>query len=93
MQNNLSDLNTHLFEMIERLGDDLDADRLEREVRRAEAVTRVSQQIIQVAHTQIMVIKTAEEAGILNDELPALLMTKDSRKEKNCRRLGHEEVH
>ena len=47
MQNTLGDLNNHLFAEIERLGDeDLKGEELEKEIMRAEAVTKVSSQII-----------------------------------------------
>ena len=47
MKNTLGDLTNHLFAQIERLGDeDLQGEALEQEIKRAEAVTRVSSQII-----------------------------------------------
>ncbi len=47
MKNTLGDLNNHLFAQIERLSDeDLQGDALEKEIQRAEAVTKVSGQII-----------------------------------------------
>ena len=47
MKNTLSDLNNYLFETIERLQDDeLDEEHLNREIRRAEAVTKVSEVIV-----------------------------------------------
>ena len=53
MKNKLSDLNNHLFAQIERLGDeDLDAEQIEKEARRAEAITEVADQIIRNADLQ-----------------------------------------
>lgn len=47
MKNTLGDLNNHLFAQIERLSDeDLQGDALDKEIQRAEAVTKVSSQII-----------------------------------------------
>ena len=47
MKNTLGDLNNHLFAQIERLGDeDLQGEALEQEIKRAEAVTKISGQII-----------------------------------------------
>lgn len=47
MQNKLTDLNNHLFAEMERLSDeDLKGEELANEISRAEAVCRVSQQII-----------------------------------------------
>lgn len=48
MKNTLTDLNNHLFEQLERLNDeDLDGEKLEKELRRAEGMTRIAAQIIQ----------------------------------------------
>lgn len=47
MKNTLNDLNNHLFAQLERLNDeDLDEDELEKELRRAEGVSKVAEQII-----------------------------------------------
>ncbi len=53
MKNKLSDLNNHLFAQLERLGDeDLDADQIEKEAKRADAITEVADQIIRNADLQ-----------------------------------------
>ena len=50
MKNTLTDLNNHLFEQLERLNDDeLDDAQLEKELKRAEGMTKVATQIIQNA--------------------------------------------
>ena len=50
MKNPLTDLNNHLFEQLERLNDDeLDDAQLDKELRRAEGMTKVATQIIQNA--------------------------------------------
>lgn len=47
MQNKLIDLNNHLFEELERLNDeDLKDDKLDHEIKRSEAICKVSTQII-----------------------------------------------
>ena len=47
MKNTLGDLNNHLFAQIERLGDEeLQGEALEQEIKRTEAITKVSGQII-----------------------------------------------
>jgi len=47
MKNNLTDLNDHLFEQLERLNDeDLEGDRLAVEIERGRAITGVAAQII-----------------------------------------------
>lgn len=50
MKNTLTDLNNHLFEQLERLNDDeLTEEQLDKELRRAEGMTKVASQIIQNA--------------------------------------------
>lgn len=47
MRNMMSDLNNHLFEAIERLMDeDLDAEKLEMEIDRCEAINKVAQTLV-----------------------------------------------
>lgn len=82
MKNNLSDLNNHLFSMLETLEYDKMTDkRLEKELKKAQAICSISSQILKVASVQISAIKTAEQCGLLNKEMPALLATKDSANE------------
>ena len=82
MKNNLSDLNNHLFSMLEMLEDDKMTDkRLEKELKKAQAICSISSQILKVASVQLSAIKTAEQCGLLNKEMPALLATKDSASE------------
>ena len=58
MKNKLSDLNNHLFEMIERLNDDdLSDEQLEREIKRANAMTSISSQIINNAKVELEATK------------------------------------
>ena len=82
MKNNLSDLNNHLFSMLETLEDDEMTDkRLEEELKKAQTICSISSQILKVASIQISAIKTKEEFGLLNKDMPALLTTKDSANE------------
>ena len=85
MKNNLSDLNNHLFLMLEELeeleDDKMTDKRLEKELKKAQAICSISSQILEVASVQISVIKTAEQCSLLNKEMPALLATKDSANE------------
>lgn len=82
MKNNLSDLNNHLFLTLETLEDDKMTDkRLEKELKKAQAICSISSQILKVASVQISAIKTADQCGLLNKEMPALLATKDSANE------------
>ena len=82
MKNNLSDLNNHLFSTLEMLEDDKMTDkRLEKELKKAQAICSISSQILKVASVQLSAIKTAKQCGLLNKEMPALLATKDSASE------------
>lgn len=54
MKNKLSDLNNHLFAQLERLGDeDLTAEKIEDEVKRAKAITALADQVIQNVNVQL----------------------------------------
>ena len=84
MKNNLADLNDSLFEMLEKLSDSEtleDEKKLGMVLRQANAACSISSQILNVAKVQIQALKVAEDCGLLNQELPALLATKDSRQQ------------
>ena len=82
MKNNLSDLNNYLFLMLETLEDDnITNKRLEKELKKAQAICSISSQILKVASVQVSAIKTAEQYRLLNKDMPALLATKDSANE------------
>ncbi|KQM65816.1 hypothetical protein ASE75_06190 [Sphingomonas sp. Leaf17] len=54
MKNKMTDLNDHLFAQLERLGDeDLTDEQLEREAKRAIAITSVAEQIVKNADVQL----------------------------------------
>ena len=83
MQNNLSDLNNHLFSQLELLENgELTEKELDLELKKAKAITQISSQILNVARLQIAAINTAESCGLCNKDLPALLETRDSKSEK-----------
>lgn len=64
MQNNLSDLNQHLFAQLDRLADESkSAEMLETEVKRADAVVAVASQIISNADTAIRAAKLVADHG------------------------------
>ena len=82
MKNNLADVNNHLFEMLEKLGDDdvvNDKEKLNAELQRAKAMVDVSQTILSVASVQVSALRVAEECGYKQEELPALITIKDSK--------------
>jgi len=63
-KNKLTDLNDHLFAQLERLADEsLDADQLEAEVKRADAIVQVADQITGNAELQLKAAKIFAEHG------------------------------
>ena len=80
MQNNLSDLNNRLFAQLELLeSNELGEKDLDLELKKAKAITQISSQILNIARLQIAAINTAEECGLCNKDMPALIATKDSK--------------
>ena len=64
MKNTLADLNNYLFEQIERLNDDeLSADELDSELRKADAIVKVSEKIIQNGELAFKTMKHMDEYG------------------------------
>ena len=67
MNNALGDLNNHLFEQLERLNDeDLTDEQLERELRRADGMTRVAEKIIQNGELALKTMQHLDEYGYAN---------------------------
>ena len=64
MKNTFADLNNHLFEQMERLNDDdLNNEELDKEIKRAKAMTDVSSQIIENAALGLSAEKLRAEYG------------------------------
>lgn len=64
MKNTLGDLNNLLFIQLEKLGDDdIEGDELEGEIRRSEAMAKVSEQIIKTGELQLKAIQHMDEYG------------------------------
>ncbi len=78
MKNKLSDLNDHLFAQIERLTDeDMDAEAIEQEVKRTEAIVDISDQILRIADTSLKAAKLyAEHGNNIVEHLPQIGNTK-----------------
>lgn len=74
MKNNLAALNDYLFESIERIqSDELSDEELDREIKRAEAVTEVAKLIVQNGELALKVMKHTEEYGTERPNVPAML--------------------
>jgi len=64
MKNKLVDLNNHLFAQLERLSEeDLTAEQIEAEVKRADAIVDLSEQIIKGADLQLKAVKIIADHG------------------------------
>lgn len=76
MKNTLQDLNNHLFEQLERLNDDdLSAEDLEKELRRAEGMTKIAAQIIENGALAFRTMQHMDEYnyGMEHRQVPAML--------------------
>jgi hypothetical protein len=70
----LTDLNDHLFESLEWLGDrELKGEPLDEEIRRSEAKCRVAQQIIENASLVLRAVVAADNFGDTKTKLPVML--------------------
>lgn len=75
MQNTLRDLNNHLFAQLEKLNDDdLNGEKLDTEVKRAEAMTKIGEQIIKNGELQFKAMRHMDEYGYeRKKEVPEML--------------------
>lgn len=71
MKNTLGDLNNYLFEALERITDDtLTDEELEKELKRADAITGVAEVIV---HSGELALKAVKHADEWDKQLPAML--------------------
>ena len=64
MKNTLGDLNNHLFAQLEKIGDeDLTGEELESEIKRTEAMAKISEQIIKNGELQFKAMVHMDEYG------------------------------
>ena len=72
MGGRLSDLNTHLFAQLDRLSaGGMEAEQIETEVRRAEAIVAVADQVVRAAEAQLKAAKLfAEHRDVILPYLP-----------------------
>lgn len=80
MKNTLEDLNNHLFEQLERLNDeDLDPEALDRELRRAEGMSKVAEQIIRNGELAYKTMVHMDEYGYnTTKKVPDMLEVKNA---------------
>ena len=78
MKNTLSDLNNYLFEQLERLNDDsLSDEELEREMKKTDAVVKVSEKIIETGELAFRTMQHMDQYGYGTERaLPAMLEMK-----------------
>ena len=80
MKNTLGDLNNHLFEQLERLNDDdLTEEELQREIRKSDAMVRVSEQIIQNGQLALRTMQYMDSYGLSSKghKVPPMLALKE----------------
>lgn len=85
MRNTLGDLNDYLFEQMERINDDsLSKEELEKELRKADSIVKISEKIIQNADLAFRTMKHLDEYGYRNGDgrdIPPMLETRKRSKE------------
>lgn len=84
MNNKLTDLNNYLFEQLERLNDDsLDENQLEKEIKRANAVTQIAANIVKNADVMLKGAKYLSDKGVIVNDYSAALMIGIGNEKKN----------
>lgn len=79
MRNNLTDLNNHLFEQLERLNDEeLKGDALKEEINRSKAIENVAKQIINNGRLVLDSQKFVDERISADNNVPSMLDNKDA---------------
>jgi len=77
MKNTLMDLNNHLFAQLERLGDeDMEEEELEKELKRADGMSKIAQQIIHNGELAYKTMVHMDEYGYgleKDKKVPAML--------------------
>jgi len=72
-RNKISDLNDHLYAQLERLSDEsLTDEELKKEVERANAMTGIAANILDVAKTTISALKLVDKGHVQKDDFPFL---------------------
>lgn len=78
MKNNLTDLNNHLFEQIERLNDEeLQGEALREEIKRSKAIENVAKQIINNGRLVLDSQRFVDERINAENNMPSMLDNKN----------------
>jgi hypothetical protein len=79
MKNRLIDLNNHLFAQLERLSaEDLTAEQIEQEVKRADAIVDISEQVIRTSDLTLRAVTlVANHGDRLKPMLPSVFRPQD----------------
>ena len=78
MKNSLSDLNNHLFKVLEDLSDPEEGANLEEMQKNAKTICNVADTIINVASVQLDAMKLAADFGLASSQMPELLIPKNT---------------
>ena len=77
MKNNITDLANHLFAELERLGDEeLEGEKLDKEIERAKAIALVGRQLVDAAKVAVDATKLKAEYGTAKIDMPPLIEPK-----------------
>lgn len=81
MKNTLGDLNNHLFAQLEKLNDDeLNGEQLDAEIKRTEAMAKISEQIIRNGELQFKAMQHMDEYGYERKKLvPEMLEVREAK--------------
>lgn len=75
MRNKITDLNNHLFALLERLSDEeITADQLTLEINRSKSINDISLTIIESAKITVEVMKLMEKSGMKLDPIVTNLL-------------------
>lgn len=86
MKNTLGDLNNYLFDQLNAITNkDLEGEKLEAEIKRTEAVAKISDQIIKNGELQYKAMKHMDEYGYERKKnVPEMLEVREEGKKEKC---------
>ena len=86
MKNTLGDLNNYLFDQLNAITNkDLEGEKLEEEIKRTEAVAKISDQIIKNGELQYKAMKHMDEYGYVRKKnVPEMLEVREESKKEQC---------